>query len=163
MPSPYQAVKRTSLAEDIVEQIEKLVLNKELQVGDPLPSERELARELQVSRQALREAMRILVQKGLVQVQPGRGAFVAQPSANFLSDSLYAYLRLNPHLVRDFLEARRVIETEAAAMAAERATPEHLVAIKKALDDLEAYRIELLPRLTAGMANRSTSGSGRTG
>jgi len=139
MSSPYQAVKRNRLSEEIVDQIEKLVLNRQLQVGDPLPSERDLARELQVSRQALREGMRILAQKGLVQVFPGRGTFVAQPSANFLSDSLYAYLRLNPHLVRDFLEARLVIETEAAALAAERAPEEHLIAMKKAVDDMETY------------------------
>ncbi len=158
MASPYQAIKHNTLADDIVEQIEKLVLNRQLQVGDPLPSERDLAHELQVSRQALREAMRILAQKGLVQVRPGRGAFVAQPSAEFLSDSLYAYLRLNPHLVLDFLETRRVIETEAAAIAAERAAAEHLVGMKKALDDLERFRGDLAHWIEAGVANHSESG-----
>ena len=152
MSSPYQAVKRTSLSGDIVEQIEKLVLNKELQVGDPLPSERDLASELHVGRQALREAMRILAQKGLVQVLPGRGAFVAQPSANFLSDSLYAYLRLNPHLVRDFLETRRVIESEAAAIAAERAPLDSLIAMKKAVDDMETFKADLERWIDADLA-----------
>jgi GntR family transcriptional repressor for pyruvate dehydrogenase complex len=139
MASPYQAVRRSSLSEDIVEQLERLMLNKELQVGDPLPSERELARDLQVSRQALREAMRVLAQRGLVQVLPGRGTFVARPGPNVLSDSLYAYLCLNPHLVRDFLETRRIIESEAAAMAAERASVENLIGMKHAVDDMEAY------------------------
>ena len=138
MSPPYQAIRHTRLSEDIVEQIEKLVLNRELQAGAPLPSERDLARELQVSRQALREAMRILAQKGLVQVLPGRGSFVAQPGANFLNDSLYAYLRLNPHMVRDFMETRLVLETEAAAIAAERATTENLSAIKQAVEDMES-------------------------
>ncbi len=153
MSSPYQAIKHNTLADDIVEQIEKLVLNRELHVGDPLPSERELAHELQVSRQALREAMRILAQKGLVQVSPGRGAFVAQPSASFLGDSLYTYLRLNPHLVRDFLEVRSILETEAAAIAAERACPEHLAAMKAALDDLGARRADLAHWIDAGVAS----------
>jgi GntR family transcriptional regulator, transcriptional repressor for pyruvate dehydrogenase complex len=139
MESPYQAIKHNTLADGIVEQIEKLVLNRKLQVGAPLPSERELAHELQVGRQALREAMRILAQKGLVQVLPGRGTFVAQPSADFLSDSLYTYLCLNPHLVRDFLETRRVIETEAAAIAAERAPEESLIAMEKAVDDMATH------------------------
>jgi len=138
MSPEYQPVKHSRLSEEIVEQIEKLVLSKELRVGYPLPSERELARRFQVSRQALREAMRILVQKGLVQVHPGRGTFVAQPCASFLSDPLHTYLCLNPHLARDFLESRLVIETETAFMAAERATDDNLLAIKRALEDLEA-------------------------
>lgn len=157
MSSPYQAIKHNTLAEDIVEQIERLVLNRKLQVGDPLPSERELAHELQVGRQTLREAMRILAQKGLVQVLPGRGTFVAQPSTESFSESLYAYLCLNPHLVRDFLETRRVIETEAAAIAAERASAENLAAIKKALDDFESFRGELVHWIDAGVASHPES------
>lgn len=140
MASHYRAVKRNSLSIEVVEQIEQLVLNQALQVGDPLPSERKLAQELQVSRQVLREAMRTLTQKGLVQVLPGRGAFVAQPTAGFLGDSLHAYLRVNPHLVRDFLETRLVIESQTAFIAAERAAPEKIMSIKAALDDLDANR-----------------------
>jgi len=142
MASPYQAVRHNTLTEDIVVQLEKLVISQQLQAGDPLPGERELARDLQVSRPALREAIRMLAQKGLVRVRRGRGTFVTLPGLSFLGDSLQLYLTLYPHLLRDFVEARLVIETEMVALAARRASDENLAAMKKALDDLDAWALD---------------------
>ena len=140
MPPTYQAVGRRRLPEEIVDQIETLIVNSELRVGDPLPPERELARQLQVSRNVLREAIGMLAQKGLVQVRPGAGTFVAQPTAAFIADTLHLHLRLNPGLLLDFIEARIGLETETAGMAAVRAADCHIEALKKTLDDMDAFR-----------------------
>jgi len=142
MPPTYRAVGRRRLPEEIVDQIETLIVNSELRVGDPLPPERELARQLQVSRSALREAIGMLAQKGLVQVRPGSGTYVAQPTATFIADTLHLFLRLNPDLLLDFIESRIAIETETAAMAAERATARSIQALEKTVDDMNVYRDE---------------------
>src|SRR5947209_12504866 len=66
---PIQSVK---VFEQVAEQIEKRILDGELHSGDRLPTERELAEQFHVSRTAVREAMKILAQKGLVDMRPGR-------------------------------------------------------------------------------------------
>ena len=81
-----EAVRHSGLRDNIVAQLERLIVNDELHVGDALPSERKLAADLQVSRNILREAMGMLAQKGLVEVRSGSGTFVASPTAEFIQD-----------------------------------------------------------------------------
>jgi GntR family transcriptional repressor for pyruvate dehydrogenase complex len=73
---PYVPVQTTKLFEQITEQIEQRILRGELQSGDRLPTERELAEQFHASRTAVREAMKILAQKGLLAIRPGRGPIV---------------------------------------------------------------------------------------
>src|SRR6266705_1177517 len=72
----YTPIQSSKVYEQIAEQIEKLILSGELQSGDRLPTERELAEQFQASRTAVREAMKTLAQKGLVNMRPGRGTIV---------------------------------------------------------------------------------------
>src|SRR5260370_26550 len=73
MYTPIQSVR---VFEQVAEQIEKRILDGELRSGDRLPTERHLAEQFHVSRTAVREAMKILAQKGLVDMRPGRGTIV---------------------------------------------------------------------------------------
>ena len=139
MPPTYQPVGRRRLADEIVDQVEELIVKSELRVGDPLPPERDLARQLQVSRNALREAIGMLAQKGLVEVRPGTGSYVAQPTAAFIGDSLHFLLRLNANVLIDLMEARVVIESETAALAAQKATADALQGVKAALDEMDTH------------------------
>jgi GntR family transcriptional regulator, transcriptional repressor for pyruvate dehydrogenase complex len=135
----YQPIGRRRLADEIVDQIEALIVRSELRVGDPLPPERELARRLQVSRNALREAIGMLEQKGMVEVRAGSGTYVSQPSAAFIGDSLHLLLRFNENTLLDLMEARSVVESETAALAAQTATADTLRAVKAALDQMDAH------------------------
>src|SRR5229473_6777701 len=72
----YKVVRTSRLYEQIVQQIEESVLNGSLKPGDQLPAERELAQRLGVSRTAVREAVKALREKGLVEAYSGRGTFV---------------------------------------------------------------------------------------
>lgn len=142
----FQAVSHRRLTEAIADQIEQLILNHELQIGDALPPERELAAQLQVSRNILREAISMLAQKGLLEVRPGSGTYVARPSAEILEDSISFLIRFSETALYDLLEARLLIEVEIAGLAAERATGEdrQLIAerfeqLEATTDDLEAY------------------------
>jgi DNA-binding FadR family transcriptional regulator len=102
--------------------------------GAELPSEGELSRAFGVSRTVLREAMRTLASKGLVTVAQGRAARVRPADPEVVVDSLGTFLRRNGHSPLALFEVRRPLEAEAAALAARRATPEHLAALEAALD-----------------------------
>jgi GntR family transcriptional repressor for pyruvate dehydrogenase complex len=133
-----QAVRRVRLTEEIVDQIERLILSNELRVGDALPSERELAVQLKVSRNILREALSVLVQKGLLEVRPGSGTYVARPGTDFLRDSLDFILRLNGSVLHSLIEARYALEVYIADLAARRATEEDCAFIRRCLQEMEA-------------------------
>jgi DNA-binding FadR family transcriptional regulator len=108
--------------------------------GAKLPSERELARELGVSRPVVREALRILVERGLVEVAPGRGAFVRVPRPSDAARPLDAIFRRGQATTRDLIEARSMLEGEAARLAADRCTSDELEAIDRLLGQLERQR-----------------------
>ncbi|UCD27385.1 MAG: FadR family transcriptional regulator [Planctomycetota bacterium] len=139
----FRAVSHRRLAEEIADQIERMILNHELQIGDALPPERELAAQLQVSRNILREAITMLAQKGLLEVRPGSGTFVARPSAEFLEDSISFLIRFSKTALYDLLEARLLIEVEIAGLAAELGTEQDIALIAERLTQLEAESDDL--------------------
>lgn len=118
-------------------QLESEILSGNLAVGTKLPSERELAVRLGVSRPLVREALRSLVEHGLIEISPGRGAFVRDPSAAEAArplDSHYRRQRITPD---NLIEARMIIEPAAARLAALRATPAEVEALREAVERVE--------------------------
>jgi GntR family transcriptional repressor for pyruvate dehydrogenase complex len=99
--------------------------------GSRLPSEREITGRYGVSRPVVREALRALQERGLVEIVPGRGTFVRDPTANDLARPMDRLLR-SQATPRDLVEARTMLECRAAQLAAERATEEDLDRIAKA-------------------------------
>lgn len=100
----FHPVRRSRLYEDIVRQIQDLIADRHLQPGDRLPGERELAEVLSVSRQSVREALRVLDYIGVVEVHPGEGTHVATTPPTPLDPSLYGQLSERSFLL-DLLEA----------------------------------------------------------
>ena len=133
-----ETIPRQRLSDQIVRQLENLILNKELKLGDALPPERELAERLGVSRNILREAISTMIQKGLLEVRQGAGTYVASPSAELLSDSLTFFVHLNDSGFYDLLEARLALEVEIAELAARRCTDEDMRLITERYTELEA-------------------------
>jgi len=145
-PIQLKAVRHIRLSEEIVGQIERLILNHELPIGAALPSERQLAAQLGVSRNILREAVRMLVQRGLLEVRPGSGTYVARPGAEFLQDFLDLFVRTSEFGLFDLVEARQALEVQIAELAAQRATEDdcrlidqYLGELEEAADDPERY------------------------
>jgi len=128
------------LTEEIANQIEQLIIGNELEVGDGLPAERELAAKLNVSRNILREAISMLAQKGLLEVRPGAGTFVRRPSSEFLRDTLTFFIRFSPSALLDLVQARRCIEAEIARLAAHRATSEQVAELLANTREMEKNR-----------------------
>lgn len=128
--------------EHVVRSLAEIILAGDLQPGDRLPSEAELGLQLSVSRTALREAIRTLAGKGLVESRTRAGTVVMPTTAwNHLDPELLAWRETLPPdyaFVRALIEAREVIEPAAAAFAAQRATARDLAAIEAAFDAMKS-------------------------
>ena len=129
---PIHPVTRTPLYRQVAEQLAGLIQNGEYKPGQRLPSDRDLARLLQVSRPTIREAVIALDVAGLVHVRPGAGIFVREPAENG---------GFGPRLenIRDpgpfeVIEARRHLEGEAAFLAASRADSDDLASLQSHFD-----------------------------
>jgi len=118
--------------------LEQAILAGQLTPGSKLPSEREMAERHGVSRPVVREAIRGLAARDLVEVVPGRGAFVRHARASDAANRMDALLRRRQPTPRHLVEARLMLEGTTAALAAERAEEGDLAAIAAALDAFDA-------------------------
>ncbi|HLW02869.1 MAG TPA: FadR/GntR family transcriptional regulator [Ktedonobacterales bacterium] len=134
----YTPIRSNKVYEQIAQQIEQRILSGTLRSGDRLPTERELAEQFQASRTAVREAMKTLAQKGLVDMRPGRGTIVIDGTTQAMRHSLGLMMRVGQAGSSDELvEVREILEPEIAAMAAARATQEHIAALQEAVQIMD--------------------------
>lgn len=131
-------VKRTSLAQAIAHKLRELIAQHKLLGGDKLPSERELAAALQVSRPAIREGMRLLEGLGIVDVRHGKGVFVLERQSVPLTDLSQLDSSARLVLLRQAIDARRAIDVEVARIAAREALPDDLLRIEESLAAAES-------------------------
>src|SRR5215467_12607936 len=117
----YKLVRTSRLYEQIVQQIEESIVKGDLKPGDQLPAERDLAQRFGVSRTAVREAVKALREKGLVEAYSGRGTFVTNGTSQAIRQSLDLMVRINQQDGSTHLaELRHMLEPEIAALAATR-------------------------------------------
>lgn len=139
-----EPIQVLSLKAACIQRLEELILSGQWRIGARLPSERDLAAELNISRPVLHEALVDLAAKGLVSIEPRRGVFIndyrTSGSCALLS-SLLAYRggTLDPAFTQSLIDMRLLVETETAALAARHRTPEHLVSFQQLLEQ-EAAR-----------------------
>ncbi len=139
----YKEVQAARLYEQIVQQIEESILTGALKEGDQLPAERDLALQFGVSRTAVREAIKALHEKGLVEPLPGRGTFVTDGSSRSMRQNLDRVLRSDHANGTQWLaEFREILEPEVAALAALRATSDDLASMKEAYAVMERSRAD---------------------
>ena len=136
----YKAVQSSRLYAQIVQQIEESILNGTLKPGDQLPPERELAVRFGVSRTAVREAVRTLHQRGLVEAYSGRGTFVTNGTSQAIRSSLDLMMKIQPAGPAPLVEVREILEPEIAALAAIRWDETHLVMMRKAIAVMDRER-----------------------
>jgi len=139
----YKAVRTSRLYEQIVEQIEDSILKGALKPGDQLPAERELAVRFGVSRTAVREAIKALHEKGLVEAYSGRGTFITDGTSRAIRQSLDLMLKIGQadnsiHLE----EVREILEPEIAALAATRIEESQLAMMREAIAVMDRQRLE---------------------
>src|SRR2546425_7410184 len=137
----YKAVRTSRLYEQIVQQIEESILKGALKPGDQLPAERELAQQFGVSRTAVREAVKALREKGLVEAYSGRGTFVTDGTSQAIRQSLDLMAKIGqPDGSIHLAEVRTILEPEIAALAATRAEEQHLATMREAVAVMDRTR-----------------------
>jgi GntR family transcriptional regulator, transcriptional repressor for pyruvate dehydrogenase complex len=155
----FERLQRSErLSDRVAALLLRKILDSELQPGDRLLAERELAIQFGVSRTVVREAVRSLAARGVVTVRPGAGLTVAQVDSSMAREAFGLLMRRSPRLRHDAIqEVRLAIEVEVAGLAAQRATDDDVAALRRSVrhhrdvfDDLEkavfadmAFHIEL--------------------
>jgi DNA-binding FadR family transcriptional regulator len=114
------------LSQQVVGLLEERILRGDWRPGDAIPTEQQLASQLAVSRSVVRDAVKTLSARGLVDVRQGSGTTVAQPGAGAYSDAILLLLLRSSVTVGEVLEARELIEVAVAGMAATRRTDQDL-------------------------------------
>jgi GntR family transcriptional repressor for pyruvate dehydrogenase complex len=130
----YKLVRTSRLYEQILQQIEDAILKGTLKPGDQLPAERELAQQFGVSRTAVREAVKALREKGLVEAYSGRGTFVTDGTSQAVRQSLDLMMKIGqPGGTTHLAEVRAILEPEIAALAAVRAQEQDIATMREAV------------------------------
>jgi GntR family transcriptional regulator, transcriptional repressor for pyruvate dehydrogenase complex len=130
----YKLVRTSRLYEQIVQQIEESIVKGDLKAGDQLPAERELALRFGVSRTAVREAVKALREKGLVEAYSGRGTFITDGTTHAVRQSLDLMVKIGqPEGSFHLAEVRAILEPEIAALAATRIQESELATMREAV------------------------------
>ena len=134
----FPKIKFQSRADLVVDKITNSIINGELSDGELLPPENKLCEICGVSRSILREAVRALASKGLVEVKQGNGTFVRLPKIDIPEEAVRNYLMTNPFSLQQLMEIRIPIEMEAARLAAERREEKNLELMEGSMPILNA-------------------------
>jgi DNA-binding FadR family transcriptional regulator len=128
----FQAAKQTKVFQDVVIQIQEAILDGRLKAGDTLPAERELKQMFNISRGTLREALRVLEQKGLIKIKlgVGGGSVVKSVDTDQISESLGLLIRSQKVSLNHLADFREDVEGIVAANAARTNTPDHIRNLK---------------------------------
>ena len=129
----FHPIERRKVYELIAEQLLSEIGEQRLRPGDVIPPERELTRLYRAGRSSVREALRMLESRGVI-TPAGGGSFAVAGYANPLNSSLRLLLTLDQATMHDIYELRRILECEAAALAAERHNERHLMLMDEAIE-----------------------------
>jgi GntR family transcriptional repressor for pyruvate dehydrogenase complex len=126
-------IPRVDLTDEVMGRFKRLLEEGILKPGERLPSERDLASLLGISRPSLRHGLKALEVIGAIEAQRRHGTFVSESASNVLQEPLHLAALLSSTTFEELYEVRRAVEVELAGLAAQRATEEELVQIEECL------------------------------
>lgn len=142
----FPLLRKRAVANETIETIKEMIVRGEVSAGQRLPAERDLAARFGVSRPSLREAIRALIALNILESRHGEGTFVSSLEPELLAEPIDFVLQVNADALFSLVEARLVLETGIAALAAERATDLELLQLedfaqlgRRLLDDPDAF------------------------
>ena len=144
----FKQVKQNRVFEDVIEQIQEAILEGKLKAGDRLPAERKLKEMFQTSRGTLREALRVLEQKGLLEIRTGvnGGAIVKTVTMHQVSESLDLLIRSQKVSLEELAEFREGVEGIVTDLATKYAKKKDITALRELLKKAEEYVTEGVSR-----------------
>lgn len=131
-------IENLSITDTITAKLESMIVEGVVKPGQALPPERQLARDLEVSRASLRQALSVLEARGLILSKQGGGNYVCDVVKKSFSDPLLDLIKRHHELKFQVIELRETLECSAAYFAAERATAKDKETIRKRLAELKA-------------------------
>lgn len=137
MTTLYKPIRPKKISEEIVVQIKELIARGQLKPGERVPSERELAAMLGVSRPSVREAITILEAMGLIESRQGGGTFVRSLTATAIAEPLTAMVEKDRRLLHALAEVRMGLESWSAYLAASRASEEDITLIRELFEEMD--------------------------
>lgn len=145
----FAPIEQSRASQEVEMQIETLILEGVLRVGDKLPSERELSKSMDVSRPILRKALASLENRGLISIKHGGGAYIADIIGTVFAEPVVELIGKNTKAKADYLEYRKEIEGLTAALAAERATTADKALLHTIMQEMEEAHKEKNPEREA--------------
>lgn len=128
---------RKSIPEQVADQISQLIIDRQLENGDRLPNEYELAQQLNVGRGSVREAVKLLVARNVLELRRGKGTFITK-NPGMVDDPLgFAYMEDEGRLARELYAIRKQIEPWIAGLAASHATESDIAEIRQLQKNVE--------------------------
>ncbi len=142
MNTLFHKAKQNRVYEDVVNQIQTAILNGDVEPGSKLPPERTLCEMFQTSRGTLREALRILEQKSLIEIRLGAtgGAYVRDPNSELMAENLAMLIQSNTVSLEHLAEFRETLEGTVSGLAAERASTIDCEELQLLLGQAELHR-----------------------
>jgi GntR family transcriptional repressor for pyruvate dehydrogenase complex len=134
----FGPIERTTLHEQIVEKIKTMIDDGTLKPGDSLPSERQLAKDMQVSRIPVREALKMLEFMGVIEIRHGRAAVVRGLGKATMLESIDLVLESGPNELYEMNEARKLLEVGAIRLACEKRTNTDIARMGEILEQMKA-------------------------
>lgn len=133
----FSPIKTSKLSDEVYKQIVSLISRGTLKPGDKIPSERDLAADLGISRQSVREALNRAEVMGLIEVRQGEGSFILSSINKSLKPPLTIIIEKEAERIFEFIEIRKLIEGWCAEKAASEATIEDLKNMEEILDKMK--------------------------
>ena len=130
----FKRIKKESVVDSIVQNIKELLNSEKIIPGDKLPPERVLASYFGISRNSLREALKILEALGILEIKHGSGIYLKEANFNVLSIPIMLKMDSDRRVLEELIETRKVVDVEIAALAAQRSTPENLKPVEAFLE-----------------------------
>lgn len=149
MPISFE---RPRLTDQVVAHVTHMITGGTWAAGTAVPPEPELAQQFGVSRTVIRECVRVLASRGMLDVRQGRGTYVTAPDTWNMTEPLALLVKADRASLSGWLEVRSILEVESAALAAQRLTPEDRDALSAALQRLESAGSDPIAYLDADIS-----------
>lgn len=139
-------IVKANLYEQIADRLEEIILGEDMREEDKLPSEQALAEKFNVSRNVIRESLKILKERGLIDSRNGTGSYITKPEASNLSDVINRMVVLENMDFKDIYDVRIILETAACKRAAKNITDEEINHMEELLERLKDRNISVEER-----------------
>ncbi len=140
-------INRTHLYEQIAQILENAIIKPDSEMAEKLPSEQALADKFGVSRTVIREALKLLKERGLIELRNGEGSYITKPGSDTVSNAIQRIIHTEGISIDDVYNMRIILEVASCRLAALNASKEDLEKVQLILSEMESRKLDLPVRI----------------